>query len=107
MPTRQPPVPVKKLPDSAVMVLTCRPSSFREVASMPLIQVKLIEGVFTEAQKRAMVHKLTEAMVAVEGESMRPVTWVVLEEVKSGDWGIGGKALTTADVKALAGKPAG
>jgi 4-oxalocrotonate tautomerase len=39
---------------------------------------------------------------------MRPVTWVVVEEVKSGDWGIGGKPLTTADVKALAaGKPPG
>jgi 4-oxalocrotonate tautomerase len=74
---------------------------------MPLIQVKLIEGVFTEAQKRAMVHKLTDAMVSIEGEAMRPVTWVVLEEVKSGDWGIGGKSLTAADVKALAGKPAG
>lgn len=69
---------------------------------MPLIQVKLIEGVFTGAQKREMVRKLTDALVAIEGESMRAVTWVVIEEVKSGDWGIGGKALTTADVQALA-----
>jgi 4-oxalocrotonate tautomerase len=75
---------------------------------MPLIQVKVIEGVFTETQKRQMVQKLTDAMVAIEGEAMRPVTWVVVEEVKSGDWGIGGKPLTTADVKALAaGKPSG
>ena len=73
---------------------------------MPLVQVKLIEGVFTEAQKREMVQKLTDAMVSIEGENMRSVTWVVVEEVKSGDWGIGGKPLTTADVKALAaGKP--
>jgi 4-oxalocrotonate tautomerase len=69
---------------------------------MPLVQVKVIEGVFTEAQKRQMVQKLTDAMVSIEGESMRPVTWVIVEEVKSGDWGIGGKPLTTADVKALA-----
>jgi 4-oxalocrotonate tautomerase len=69
---------------------------------MPLIQVRVIEGVFTEAQKRQMVHKLTEAMVSIEGESMRPVTWVVVDEVKSGDWGVGGKPLTTADVNALA-----
>ena len=75
---------------------------------MPLIQVRVIGGVFTEAQKRQIVHKLTDAMVSVEGESMRPVTWVIVEEVKSGDWGIGGKTLTTADVKALAaGKPTG
>ena len=75
---------------------------------MPLIQVKVIEGVFSEAQKRDMVRKLTDAMVSVEGENMRQVTWVVVEEVKSGDWGIGGKPLTTADVKALAaGRPSG
>ena len=75
---------------------------------MPLIQVKVIEGVFTEAQKRQIVHKLTDAMVSVEGEAMRPVTWVIVEEVKSGDWAIGGNALTTADVKALAaGKATG
>ena len=46
---------------------------------MPLINVKLIEGV-----------------------NMRPVTWVIVEEVRSGDWGIAGSPLTTADVKALA-----
>jgi len=69
---------------------------------MPLIQVKLIEGVFTETQKREMVCKLTEAMISIEGENMRPVTWVVVEEVKSGDWGIGGKPITTADVHQLA-----
>ena len=75
---------------------------------MPLVNVKMIEGVFTPAQKQEMIRKLTDTMVSIEGENMRPVTVVVLEEVKSGDWGIGGKALTTADVKALAaGKPMG
>ena len=69
---------------------------------MPLIQVKVIEGVFSDAQKQEMIHKLTDAMVSIEGEKMRGVTWVVVEEVKSGSWGIGGKALTTADIKALA-----
>jgi 4-oxalocrotonate tautomerase len=69
---------------------------------MPLIQVKLIEGVFSNEQKQEMVRKLTDAMVSIEGESMRPVTWVLIEDVKSGDWGIGGNPLTTADVKNLA-----
>ena len=59
---------------------------------MPLIQVKLIENVFTETQKRVIVRKLTDAMVSIEGENMRPVTFVTVDEVKSGDWGIGGKA---------------
>ena len=75
---------------------------------MPLVNVKLIEGVFTPMQKQEMVRKLTDAMVAIEGENMRQVTWVVVEEVKSGDWGVGGKTLSTNDVKALAaGKAAG
>ena len=69
---------------------------------MPLVQVKLIEGVFSHLQKRQMIEKLTEAMVSIEGENMRKVTWVVIEEVPSGEWGIGGQPLTTADVKALA-----
>jgi 4-oxalocrotonate tautomerase len=75
---------------------------------MPLVNVKLIEGVFTPAQKQEMIRKLTDTMVSIEGEAMRSVTWVVVEEVKSGDWGIGGNPLNTSDVKALAaGKPKG
>ena len=74
---------------------------------MPLVNVKLIEGVFDDHQKQEIVEKLTDAMVEVEGENMRPVTWVVVEEVKSGDWGIGGQAMTTEAVHALAaGAPA-
>jgi 4-oxalocrotonate tautomerase len=70
---------------------------------MPLVQVKVLEGVFSDAQKGEMIRKLTDAMVSIEGEPMREVTWVVVEEVRSGSWGMGGKALTTADVKSLAG----
>ncbi|KAB2836780.1 MAG: 4-oxalocrotonate tautomerase family protein [Candidatus Brocadia sp.] len=69
---------------------------------MPLINVKLIEGVFTQTQKQEMIRKLTDAMVSIEGENMRSVTSVIIEEVKSGDWGIGGNSLSTNDVKALA-----
>jgi 4-oxalocrotonate tautomerase len=69
---------------------------------MPLINVKLIEGVFTGDQKQEIVRRLTDTMVSIEGENMRSVTWVVVEEVKSGDWGIAGQPLTTADVKKLA-----
>ncbi len=69
---------------------------------MPLVQVKLIEGVFSDAQKREMIRKLTDAMVSIEGESLRAVTWVVVEEVASGSWGIGGRPVTASDVKAMA-----
>ena len=73
---------------------------------MPFINVKLIEGVFSPAQKKQIAEKLTDTMVSIEGEALRPVTWVVVEEVKSGDWAIGGRTLTTADVHALADRKA-
>ena len=69
---------------------------------MPAVFIKVIEGVFNNDQKQQMVRKVTDAMVSVEGENMRGVTWVIVEEVKSGDWGIGGNCLTTQAVKDLA-----
>lgn len=68
---------------------------------MPLVDIELIEGVFDQHQKQQMIQKVTDAMVSIEGEAMRGVTWVRVREVASGEWAIGGKALTTADVKAL------
>ncbi len=69
---------------------------------MPHINVKLIEGVFTPEQKRQIAERLTDTMVGIEGENMREVTTVVIDETKSGDWAIGGRCLTTEDVLALA-----
>jgi len=79
-----------------------RDSGILEEAIMPLIQVQVIEEVFTPAQKGEIVRKLTDAMVSIEGESMRPVTLVVIEEFKRGDWAMGGKPFSTDDVKLLA-----
>ena len=69
---------------------------------MPLVNVKLVEGVFDDVQKHEIIERVTDALVEIEGEHMRPVTWVIVEEVKSGDWGIGGRGMTTDDVKLLA-----
>ena len=65
---------------------------------MPFVNIKIIEGVFNKDQKQEMIQKVTDTMVSIEGENMRPITWVVVEEVKSGDWGIGGKGYTTKEV---------
>jgi 4-oxalocrotonate tautomerase len=74
---------------------------------MPLVNVKVIEGVFDEDQKREMIEKLTETMIEIEGENLRGATVVLIDEVKSGDWGIGGQAFTTEAVHAMqAGVPA-
>jgi 4-oxalocrotonate tautomerase len=72
-----------------------------EVIAMPLAEIKVIEGVFTEAEKKQMIEKVTDALVSIEGETLREKTVVIVEEVKSGDWGFGGKALSTQDVKKL------
>jgi 4-oxalocrotonate tautomerase len=69
---------------------------------MPLVNIDIIKDVFTPQQKRELIEKVTDAMVSVEGEAMRPVTWVRIREIEQGDWAIGGKMLTAADVHALA-----
>ena len=69
---------------------------------MPLVTIDVIKDVFTPEQKRDLIDRVTAAMIEVEGESMRPVTLVRIQEFEGGDWAIGGKALTAADVHALA-----
>jgi len=73
---------------------------------MPLVTIEVIKDVFTPSQKQDLITKVTDAMVSVEGEAMRGVTWVRVQEIQQGDWGIGGKTLTAADVHAMAGKKA-
>ena len=69
---------------------------------MPMVTIDVIKDVFSPAQKRQLIDKVTEAMIAVEGENMRGVTWVRIQEFEGGDWAIGGKALHASDVRALA-----
>jgi 4-oxalocrotonate tautomerase len=69
---------------------------------MPLVTIELIRDVFTPKQKQELIAKVTAAMIEVEGEGMRGVTWVRIKEFEGGDWAIGGKALKASDVHALA-----
>jgi len=69
---------------------------------MPLVDIEVMEGVFDDAKKQAMIKEVTDAMVSVEGEAMRGVTWVRIKELKSGDWAIGGNILTTSGIKQMA-----
>jgi 4-oxalocrotonate tautomerase len=68
---------------------------------MPLVTIDVIKDVFTRDQKKSMIEKVSEAMIAVEGEAMRPVTWVKINEIEQGDWGIGGKTLNAAAVHTM------
>src|SRR5436305_14315697 len=74
----------------------------RTEEGMPLVTVRLIKGVFSPVQKQQMIRKLTEAMVSIEGENLRPVTWVVIDEVQSGEWGVGGEPRTPEQVNGWA-----
>ncbi len=65
---------------------------------MPLVDIHVIAGVFDEAQKNQMIKQVTDVMVGIEGENLRGVTWVKINECKSGDWAIGGNPLSTQDV---------
>ena len=69
---------------------------------MPFVEINMLKGVFTQAQKEEMITKVTDATVSVEGENMRSVTWVVIREIESGEWALGGKILRAEEVKAAA-----
>ena len=68
---------------------------------MPIVNFKAIEGVITSEQKRELITKLTDAVASVYGEGIRQVTWVVIEDVPSGEWGIAGKPAPPSDIKGL------
>jgi 4-oxalocrotonate tautomerase len=79
-----------------------RSTQVKRSNDMPLVTIDVIKDVFTAKQKQDIIAKVTAAMIEVEGENMRGVTWVRVNEFESGDWAIGGKALKTSDVQALA-----
>ncbi len=68
---------------------------------MSLVQVTVMEGSFSEGEKRDLIRKVTDAIVSVKGDYMRQFTWVLIEETKNPDWGIGGTALTLDAIKSL------
>jgi 4-oxalocrotonate tautomerase len=50
---------------------------------MPLVEVKLVDEVYSDAEKIELISKVTEAVIAVKGESVRPLTWILIETVPS------------------------
>ncbi len=66
---------------------------------MPLIQVKVVEGSLSQGQKRQVIENLTDTMISIEGKSLRPFTWVLIDKVKSSELGSGGKEMNPFDIK--------
>ncbi len=73
---------------------------------MPLVQIKGVGGYLTLAQKQEMIRKVTDAVLSVEGEGLREVTWVTIEDVPPGAWGVGGSPVTDDDLRGLARREA-
>jgi len=71
---------------------------------MPIVTMKVVEDVFDRAQQEAMIDAVTDAMCKVGGEGLRPAIHVLVEEIASGRWGIGGEKLTTEGLLARSAK---
>ncbi len=69
---------------------------------MPLAQIKGISGFLSTEQKQEIIRRVTDTIVSVEGEGMRPVTWVIIENVNSGEWGVAGEPVTTKMIRDMA-----
>lgn len=69
---------------------------------MPLVQITGVAGYLTLEQKQDLIRLVTDAVVAVEGEGLRPVTWVTIQDVPTGAWGVGGQAVTAEALRDLA-----
>jgi 4-oxalocrotonate tautomerase len=68
---------------------------------MPLITIKIFEDELSDSQTKDLIHQVTEAVIPFVGEQLRDSTWVLVEEIASGSWGIGGKAFGLKDVRAI------
>jgi 4-oxalocrotonate tautomerase len=68
---------------------------------MPLANIKLVEGVFSEPEKLRIITRVTEALKSITGDGLAEKTVVIVEEVQSAHWGIGGEVVTTENAKSL------
>jgi 4-oxalocrotonate tautomerase len=68
---------------------------------MPLVTIKVFKDELSNSQAADLIHKVTEAVIPFVGEKLRDNTWILIEEIRSGSWGIGGKAFGLTDVRAI------
>jgi len=73
---------------------------------MPFINCRVMEGVLTEDQKTEIAEQITETFASVVGEPVRGLTWVLIDDMASGEFTIGGRPVTTEGVKEMLGAPA-
>ena len=71
---------------------------------MPLVQIKGVAGYLSAEEKQTLIRRVTDAVVSVEGEALRPVTWVIVEDVPSGAWAVGGDIVSTEGLRKMGGR---
>lgn len=71
---------------------------------MPLVQIKGVAGYLSDDEKQTLIKRVTDAVVSVEGEALRQVTWVIVEDVASGAWGVGGEPVSTEGIRKMGGR---
>lgn len=68
---------------------------------MPLVQIHVFEDELNLEQANEVIYGITDVITEVTSDKLRDVTWVMINEVKSGHWGVGGNTLGLDDVKKL------
>lgn len=68
---------------------------------MPFIEIKMFKNELDEKQSEMLIQKVTDAVTEVTSEKLKDVTWVVIQEVNDGNWGVGGQAIALADVRKI------
>lgn len=68
---------------------------------MTFVTINGIKGYLNKEQQQEMIEKVTDAIVSVEGEALRDVIWVTVQDVESGLWGVGGKGYTAGDLRQM------
>lgn len=68
---------------------------------MPLIDIHVLEGVFTAEEKAALIRETARAFGTVAGQAMQANTSVRVHEVPSGQWGGADQVWTTERALAL------
>ena len=67
---------------------------------MPFVNIKITkEGNVTAEQKSALIQGATQLLVDVLGKNPK-TTVVIIEEVETDNWGIGGESITTVRARA-------
>ena len=55
---------------------------------MPLIDVQVLEGVYSDEEKSRIIEKLTQAFGEIAGRTMAEATSVRIHEIRSGSLGV-------------------